>query len=843
MTYQFTASSRALPLALALGLPVTLAACGDDERDTDSGTATVGETETTTAGPATAGTTMGGATDSTSNPSGTMGATMGTTSGTDATETTASTTDPVDPTDTTDGGCQSSDDCAPDVCVAGECIPPEGGCESNADCQGDTYCCSEGCLPDGEAPPGVCIPWPDDGSDPACEGSIEIGLFEANVQCEWTAPPDGDPWPNHRNVLTTPLVADLPHAGGGEFGSTELIIVSYNFTDGGAEAALGSNPAYYGVIRILSGRTCGQLETIHDPDNPIIASSTPALGDLDGDGIPEIVTHRANSGVIAFKWNEQAQQYETFWVATDTGIAGQLRWDGPSIHDLNNDGMPEVISGSGVFNGATGERLNPGQIISGASPSIGPGVVNVLGDLDVDGRVELLAGPVYEWDSQNNTWVMDHVGAAANRHYAFADFGTAGVDPQSFDPTVLDGVAEIVTVGGSLVRMWTLDGQLIMSAATNSGGPATIGDFDNDGFPEIATAGGTYYAVYDLECAVAGPGCLGNYVRWSQPSQDASSATTGSSIFDFEGDGQAEAVYADECYTRVYEGLTGEVLYSAYRTSCTWYENAVVADVDDDDRSEIVVNSNDNCGVNCAAIDPIHRGVPCEANEGCASGVCDAGYCRCTLDDECPEDHTCAAPPNGTPGMGNTCRAVNPPGVSRTGVRVLRDVLDRWASSRPIWNQHAYSVTNVNDDGTIPATGQWQINHTTPGLNNYRQTVQGDVDAEALPDVTAEFPDSGSCVNNGDSTTLSAEVCNRGNKTVGAGLPVAFYGEGDVLLCVGYTVDVLPPEECELVSCDVDGAVMGEVAVEGNDDGMGGKTTLECIDTNNGDLASPIVCR
>ena len=62
----------------------------------------------------------------------------------------------------------------------------------------------------------------------------------------------------------------------------------------------------------------------------------------------------------------------------------------------------------------------------------------------------------------------------------------------------------------------------------------------------------------------------------------ASSATTGSSIFDFEFDGQAEAVYGDECFTRVYEGKTGEVLYSSYRTSCTWYENPIVADVDND---------------------------------------------------------------------------------------------------------------------------------------------------------------------------------------------------------------------------------------------------------------------
>ena len=36
---------------------------------------------------------------------------------------------------------------------------------------------------------------------------------------------------------------------------------------------------------------------------------------------------------------------------------------------------------------------------------------------------------------------------------------------------------------------------------------------------------------------------------------------------------------------------------------------------------------------------------------------------------------------------------------------------------------------------------------------------------------------------------------------------------------------------------------MGTVSVVGNDDGMGGKTTLECIYTNNDDQAAPIECK
>src|SRR5690606_27875615 len=117
----------------------------------------------------------------------------------------------------------------------------------------------------------------------------------------------------------------------------------------------------------------------------------------------------------------------------------------------------------------------------------------------------------------------------------------------------------------------------------------------------------------------------------------------------------------------------------------------------------------------CPDIDPLHRGERCEENSDCIGGNCNSGYCRCANQNECPEFSECTAPPGGTPGAGNTCRAAQGD-QGRYGLVVLRDRLDRWASSRPLWNQHAYSVTNVNDDATIPSTSQWLPNYTQPGL-------------------------------------------------------------------------------------------------------------------------------
>jgi hypothetical protein len=61
--------------------------------------------------------------------------------------------------------------------------------------------------------------------------------------------------------------------------------------------------------------------------------------------------------------------------------------------------------------------------------------------------------------------------------------------------------------------------------------------------------------------------------------------------------------------------------------------------------------------------------------------------------------------------------------VSSSGqpaLQALRDVKDRWIQARRIWNQHAYYVTNVREDSTIPQqpVANWKT------LNTYRTNAQ-----------------------------------------------------------------------------------------------------------------------
>ena len=238
-------------------------------------------------------------------------------------------------------------------------------------------------------------------------------------------------------------------------------------------------------------------------------------------------------------------------------------------------------------------------------------------------------------------------------------------------------------------------------------------------------------------------------------------------------------------------------------------------------------------------IDPIHPGVQCEDDSGCI-GACVAGYCRCASDAECTEGHVCTDPLPAQAADGNTCRATHPPDIALGGVRVLRDRLDRWASSRPLWNQHAYSITNVEDDLSIAATGAWAQNFAQADLNNYRQNRQGDASAEDLPDITGKLEDTACTLGEvGEDITLVGTVCNRGLKAVAAALPATFYlgdpADGNIL-CVAYTAEPVPVSECREVSCEIGNAVSGEITMVVNDDGMGGMLTVECIDDNNTDV-------
>ncbi len=699
--------------------------------------------------------------------------------------------------------CGRAERCAHDVCV-----PTSPPCTTNDDCTGDTYCDTDmQCTPYG-------VP-PDHTTDPDCARPIVIGEFAPSEQCHWDASGDTDAFATWNQVYSAPTVADFDLDGDRTVLAPSIVFASFSDVMAG------------GVLRVLDGRTCTEQATLGDPADRLVYATNFAIGDLDlaADHRPEIVAASLAStatagGLVAFGVDPTTHQFHRLWYGRRCDMPGEPRhmpndWannNGPSMHDLDDDGIPEVLFDRFVYD-AHGCLLNPSQTYANY---LRLGLFAVATDVDADGLPELVSyDGVYAWSTTTHDWVRetywappaaDATEAIRIGHVAVADLGNfpGAVGDAPGRPEIVVAYAPSSTSAATengFVRVMTIAGDIVFgpfplpadaSGSAGRGGPPTIGDFDGDGRRELAIAGGSHYTVFDVDCDIAGAtgaGCtraagLPRGVLWTQPSQDRSSNVTGSSVFDFDADGVAEVVYGDECFLRIYRGTDGEVIFSEAASSGTGYELPVIADVDGDFNTEIVVAMTP--GVTCPATDPIFT-------------------------------------------RGTSTFAIG------TGIRVLRDVMDRWAASRPIWNQHAYHVSHVADDGTIPATHAWMANHTIAGLNNFRMNAQGSLARAGAADLTVSVAHGMDLCDAMGTVTLGARVCDRGTNPVSDGARVVFYA-GDPAtaptVCETTLPRLLNPGECTDVSCMATfpaGSASRDAVVVVDPD----HAVFECRDANN----------
>lgn len=728
--------------------------------------------------------------------------------------------------------CRSSSDCrASESCVDGACVAREdsGVREDGASPVDDARvpgpdasgppCAADGtCAGDARCVGGRCIDYGPGEFDTECRRVPSPGPVLPQIQCAFETAPDGDPRPDAVRALHTPLVADLGISRAPDVPSRPSVVyvADYGYVEGvprGCDAR--------GVLRILDGATCRSqaISTEVELNSPV----TPAIGDLDGDGHPEIVAAATAGGLVAFRVATDGTVTRA-WSTTlpdgspDLWGSSQCQWGAVAIYDLDDDASPEILFEGAVWD-ASGVRVTtlPGWV------HIVHGTPVPVGDFDGDGRVEAVAGDAtWEYDASARAFTIES-GFSTTVPAGFTAVADLGDFPGV--PGDVAGRPEVVSAAFGTVYVRTLGGALIGSFATTTGGnggPPTIADFDGDGVREIGVAFGGSYEVIDLGEA--------DRRLWTQPSQDLSSSRTGSSVFDFNGDGRAEVVYGDECFVRVYDGTTGDVLFSQARFSSTWTENPIVADADGDGSAEMIVGASSPCSTPyCPAVDPIFAGLRCDGAEDCPSGVCDAGLCRCTDDAGCGATYGCTDPLAGTPGSGQVCRAFHRDCVG--GVRVYRDARDRWASSRTIWNQHGYHVTNVEEDGTIPRTSAVRDHWSDPMLNSFRQNVQGSLGPTPGSDLTIQSVRA-VCGTEG-STDMRATICNRGVVFLDTGVQVVFDQIADdgtrTRLCDLRTTEPVAPGECTTVGCTAPVPADGVFEATADDEALIG----ECVESNN----------
>jgi hypothetical protein len=683
-------------------------------------------------------------------------------------------------------------------------------CEDDWDCPAFTVCEVGKCIGTGKTP--TCTLPPEKFTDVLANeiqwGGKGVGDKNANQS----------PFAASSQSSMTPLVANLDDDNGdgaiNELDFPEIIFMTYCnqeiTANGVARAIHGGGPNkgkdYFASCGDTIWHEGESIQTASCACSTARGNSTGAMavGDLDYDGIPEIV-FPTETGAIATEPNGlQILDNRGNPITLATNLWTGFSNPAVAIANLDNQGFAEIIVGNAVFtleHDANGKLkiLDKfiGTLMAGKQ---GEGPVSCVGNVAGDSRLEIIGGtttyalptppagvtkiadcPVgamddfcqgklsLVWDGQivNGATLPS---AQADGFCAIADVLGADEMAAPGPGNMPDGKPEIVLISegflvilngesGTLRRFTDLTGGI-------DGGAPNVDDFDGDGFPEIGTALSSKYLMIDLqdtsaECPAwpntfvdiepSDPTNLqGNPPRnpggaCTMDSQCASGAVCNKTL--------GTCVCLHNGWGRVTEDDSSRVTSSS------------VFDFNGDGAAEVAYN--DECdfriyeGLNGNPLikqfnpsrtrieNPVIADVD---NDGNAEIVFVSNneivYCSKGVD-----------APN--------------------GIEVWGDPKDTWVSARRIWNEHAYHVTNVTESGHIPLKEpeSWKT-FNGRSYNTYRSNPRS---FGVAPDLTVKgvqitSPDK-KCGELSTTLNITVQIDNTGDLRVGPGVVVTFYGE------------------------------------------------------------------
>ena len=441
-------------------------------------------------------------------------------------------------------------------------------------------------------------------------------------------------------------------------------------------------PSYSsGCLAVLDGQTGTVQWTLGGIDGTGGAS----LGDLEGDGPAEIVTYLAGgTAVVAYDHTGA----ELWRFALSTSLENYA-----VITDLEGDGDVEVIANQYVLDGPTGvlQATLQGVTTNWGAPA--------TADLDLDGVQEiLLENRVYSADGTFR-FSCGNGGVGSFPHPVNAD-----ADPEG----------EVLVSRGGALTLCDDDGTLLWTVGHSGpyGAAIAVADFDNDGMQEYALAARNAVTLFEPDGST----------RWATPVVD-NSGLAGTTSWDIDLDGVPEVIYGDEQDILVLDGATGAVvLRDPNHGSITLAETPAVADVDADGQGELIFGSN-------------------------------GGY---------------------------------------SGLTVFGGSDGDWPYARPVYNQYSYSSVNIDDDLTVPTLPD------PPWLSpaNLFRGQPSSVFVSAKANLQVDITDVciASCEAGGDAT-VAIQVWNTGPVAVEPGVTIELYGgdgSTETLVDTVTTVDPIP---------------------------------------------------
>ncbi len=424
--------------------------------------------------------------------------------------------------------------------------------------------------------------------------------FSPQTQWHWTTSPNH---PQKDQVWVTPIVMNLNDDNGdGVVSGEDIPDVLFSSFDGRdfrmnpMDPEMGAPiPA---VVRALSGDDGRELWTVLADDHRVQSEAQLAAGDIDGDNLPEVIGSKyiylegesplgmgpklfgrfVRGKLICFDNQGRFKWESDEWTAPkEEGEDG----GGPAIADLDQDGFAEIIYRAHVYD----HRGRLKWIGQGGSGSTGHGSMPTAVDVTGDGKLEVVVGLTTYRADGSILWQRTDLGFDGTP--AIADFEG-------------DGTPEVVIHNGKINILNGEDGTnaypvinlpFPMSGCSEDNAEecetpiptaVALADFDGDGRPELAVSNRHLLLVYEAN----------GQENWRVNISDQTGAS-GPAAFDFEGDGIAEVVYADEQNAFALRGSNGQNIYTAGRSSRTIFEYATIVDVDNDGHANIITVENE----------------------------------------------------------------------------------------------------------------------------------------------------------------------------------------------------------------------------------------------------------